>query len=40
MWPQKGSALYLKMKYHGTFFFYPDLNEKEVFANYVKFVTE
>ena len=40
MWPQKGSALYLKMKYHGAFFFYPDLNEKEVFANYVKFVTE
>ena len=40
MWLHKGSANYLNMKYHGAFFFYPDANEKEVFANYIKFLTE
>lgn len=40
MWIHRGSAEYLQMKYHGTFFFYPDLNEKEAFADYIKFITE
>ena len=40
MWMHQGSAGFLKMKYHGAFFFCPDLDEKKAFADYIKFVTE
>ena len=39
-WLHRGSAVYMGMKYHGALFFYPDADEKEVFANYLKFVAE
>ena len=40
MWMHRGSAVYLNMKYHGAFFFWPDLDEKETFTRFVKFVAE
>ena len=37
-WPYRGSAEYLEMTYHGSFFFYPDA--EGVFADYAAFVAK